>query len=102
MACLLLLYPCLEEWCFRGGLQAWLAARRWRAGPWFGISIANLLASLLFAAAHLPTRPIALAAATLLPSLLLGAVKERYGRIGPAIGLHAYFNAGLLVDGHLL
>jgi membrane protease YdiL (CAAX protease family) len=95
LCCVLLLYPCLEECCFRGGVQPWLAARRIGRGRLAGCSATNLMTSLLFVAAHVPGQPLAWAAATLLPSLLLGALRERYGRVAPAAVLHIWFNAGL-------
>jgi len=90
------LYPVLEELCFRGLLQGWLLQRLGGATH-AGISAANLITSLAFAAAHLHAQPPAWALATLLPSLVFGWVRERYGRVLPAIALHVYYNAGLML-----
>ncbi|HSV51760.1 MAG TPA: JDVT-CTERM system glutamic-type intramembrane protease [Burkholderiaceae bacterium] len=93
------LYPVLEELSFRGLLQGWLlqrlGGRHWSAS--WRISLPNLLTSLAFAAAHLPTQPIAWAAATLAPSLLFGFLRERYDSLLPPMALHIYYNAGLLL-----
>ena len=91
------LYPILEELSFRGLLQGWLLQQLagWRR-QW-GISLPNLLTSLAFSAAHLPTQSVSWAAATLLPSLLFGHLRERYDRVEPAIALHMYYNAGLIL-----
>ncbi len=81
--------PWAEELVFRAGLQA---ALRQRLGALAAIG----LASLLFAAAHVATAGpggAALGAATLLPSLLLGWLYERSGRVAPCVALHAAFNA---------
>jgi len=88
---LLLLYPVLEEVLFRGLLQGWLTAQvRGRVGP---LSHANLLTSLLFAAAHLYSHPIAWAAATFAPSLLFGYFRDRYQHLLPAVVLHVLYNS---------
>ena len=88
---LLALGAVLEELVFRGGIQAWLL-RRWPARA-LGVSAANLLASLLFAAAHLWAHPPVAALGVLPVSLVLGTAYERSGeRLGPPIALHLYFN----------
>ncbi len=91
------LYPVLEELCFRGLLQGWLLQHLGHRRVLRPVGAANLLTSLAFATAHLPSQPPAWAAATLLPSLVLGCARERYGRVLPAILLHAYYNAGLML-----
>jgi len=96
LAATVLLYPVLEELCFRGLLQGWLL-QRLGGTMHAGISAANLITSLAFAAAHLHAQPPAWAMATLLPSLVFGWVRERYGRVLPAIALHVYYNAGLML-----
>lgn len=90
------IHPLLEELCFRGLLQGWLLEHlpRLRAGP---VSAANALSSIAFAAAHLPTQAAGWAAATALPSLLLGCLRERHGSLALPIGLHAFFNASLIL-----
>ena len=93
----IVLYPVLEELSFRGLLQGWLLQRlpRWRR-PW-GISLPNLLTSLAFGAAHLPTQSVGWAAATLMPSLLFGHLRERHDSVWPPTALHIYYNAGLML-----
>jgi hypothetical protein len=97
LAATVLLYPVLEELCFRGLLQGWLLQRLGHATR-AGLSGANLITSLAFAGAHLMAQPPAWALATLLPSLVFGWVRERFGRVLPAIALHAYYNAGLMLS----
>ena len=92
-----LVMPLLEEWVFRGLLQTRLLrvtavhgqTRRW--GP---ISWANGLTTLAFVALHLPTQPLLWALAVAAPSLVLGHLRERLGNVWPAVGVHAFYNAG--------
>ncbi len=92
-----LLYPILEELSFRGLLQGWLLDRLagWRRQA--GISLPNLLTSLAFGGAHLATQSIAWSAAIVVPSLLFGYLRERYGSVLPPMALHIYYNAGLIL-----
>lgn len=89
-------HPLLEELCFRGLLQGWLLEHlpKWRARP---MSAANALSSIAFAAAHLPTQAAGWAAATVLPSLVLGCLRERHGSLALPVALHAWFNASLIL-----
>lgn len=84
--------PLVEECIFRGLLQPWLA-RTMRARIHGSISAANLLTSLLFVLAHLPSHPPPWAMAVLLPSLAFGYFRERHGHIGSAVMLHMAYNA---------
>lgn len=89
----LMLAAVLEEVIFRAGLQE--ALLRWRhtaSRRRLGLSAANLLTALLFAAAHAWTRSAWLAGATLAPALLLGWLYERRRSVWPCIALHAGFN----------
>lgn len=90
---LVLVRPVLEEVVFRGLLQGQLlrlgAARR--LGP---VSLANVLATLAFVAAHAFSQPPAWTLATLAPSLVFGHLRERFGSVWPAIVVHALYNTG--------
>jgi membrane protease YdiL (CAAX protease family) len=94
--------PLLEELVFRGLLQGRLLARTGRRlGP---VTLANGLTTLVFVALHLVAQPLAWALAVALPSLVLGHLRERLHSVWPAIGTHAFYNAGfaltaLLVQG---
>ena len=93
-AWVVLAYPLLEELAFRGALQPWLlrytSARRQVAG----ISMANVVTSVVFAAAHLFQHAPAWAAAVLIPSLAFGYVRDRFDAVAPAIVLHVFYNLG--------
>jgi membrane protease YdiL (CAAX protease family) len=91
---LVLWQPILEEFGFRGLLQGVLldqAAPRFRIGP---LTIANILASVAFGIAHLPSHPLLWVAGIFGVSLVLGYARDRSGSLYPAIALHSYFNAG--------
>jgi membrane protease YdiL (CAAX protease family) len=97
---MLLLWSTSEEIVFRGGVQtllAWMLARgaQSRSAPrrgWGVISMANLLTSVLFCAAHVLYRPAWVVLGLFPISLLLGASLERSGRLWVPVALHAYFN----------
>lgn len=85
--------PLAEEIVFRGGLQAALA-RHWSGrGPTVAAVASVVAASLGFAAAHLLVSGHPAAALTFVPSLLLGALYVRTGRVRDSAALHALFNA---------
>lgn len=92
-ASLVLVQPVLEEFVFRGVLQGQLlrltGARR--LGP---LTVANLLATIGFAAMHLIAQPPGWALAVAVPSLVFGHLRERFGSVAPAIAMHALYNAG--------
>ncbi len=96
-ASLLLVQPLLEELVFRGLLQgqalAWLQreGRAMRLGP---LTLANGLVTLAFVALHLRAQPLAWALAVAVPSLVFGHLRERFASVWPAVGLHAFYNAG--------
>jgi membrane protease YdiL (CAAX protease family) len=87
-ASLVLVQPLLEELVFRGLLQgqalAWLqrGGRPLRLGP---ITLANALVTLAFVALHLRAQPLA---------WVFGHLRERFASVWPAVGLHAFYNAG--------
>jgi uncharacterized protein len=90
----IVLQPVVEELLFRGLLQGWLAARPGWLSACCGITRANLAVSLLFAALHFIHHPPLWAVGVLLPSLLFGYFRDRYGSVYPAIALHVFYNAG--------
>jgi membrane protease YdiL (CAAX protease family) len=93
---LVLLVPILEEIVFRGGLQVFLISKRAFNKSWFGISVANIVTSIIFALMHLISQPPLWAALVFIPSLVFGWARDRYGSVIPSIILHAVYNAGFL------
>ncbi|ASJ71430.1 JDVT-CTERM system glutamic-type intramembrane protease MrtJ [Granulosicoccus antarcticus] len=88
--------PVLEEIVFRGGLQAWLLTRISMRHTWLQISLANVLASSVFAAMHLLNQPPLWAALVILPSLVFGWAWERHQTLLSPIALHILYNAGFI------
>lgn len=92
-----LLLPLLEELVLRGLLQGQLlrvtavAGQPRRIGPF---SWANALTTLVFVTLHGLTQPPLWALAVALPSLVLGHLRDRLHSVWPAIGVHAFYNAG--------
>lgn len=96
LAWLLLLGPLLEEFAFRGALQGTLLRLGFgqrRAG---GLTVANALASAAFVGFHLVMRGPFAAALVVAPSLLLGAIREQTGRVGPCVAVHGLWNGAWL------
>jgi CAAX protease family protein len=91
---LVVAWPLLEEALFRGGVQPALLRTRFGAREAWGLSTANVVTSVLFAAAHLATQAPEWAAAAFVPSLVFGHFRERYGSIVPGAALHVFYNAG--------
>lgn len=85
----LLIYPLLEEWIFRGVLLRWCDERwpRWRGWR------TNLGVSLLFGLAHAWVWPWTHAVAVVIPSLALGWLMQRYGRLSLCVAVHGALNA---------
>lgn len=94
---LVLLYPLLEEFIFRGLIQGGLRKYRPCRKSRKGISVANVLTSILFAALHLIAHPVLWAASVFVPSVLLGYFRDRYKSLIPSMVLHVGFNFGYFV-----
>jgi membrane protease YdiL (CAAX protease family) len=86
--------PCWEELLFRGVLQGGARQYAWGQWCWRGLTGANVVVSVLFMAGHWFYHPPLWACAVLLPSLLFGWMRDRYGSVYPAMVLHAFYNAG--------
>ena len=91
----IVLFPVLEEYLFRGLLQPMIAhsiSYRWRF-----ISAANLITSLIFASFHLINHLPLWAVATFFPSLVFGYAYERYRHIVAPTLIHSVYNAGFFL-----
>ena len=89
---LILFYPIVEELAFRGVIQGYLAGHM--KGQYLGglLSASNLVTSLLFVAIHFVHHPPLWAMAVMVPSLIFGYFRERFGSVIPAVLLHAFYN----------
>ncbi|ULA62950.1 MAG: membrane protein of unknown function [Nitrospira sp.] len=86
--------PIVEELLFRGCMQGVLIRRAWGRRTVIGLSTANLLTSIVFVIAHIPTHPLLWAVLTLFPSLVFGILRDRSGSVIPSIALHIFYNIG--------
>jgi len=86
--------PFCEELLFRGFLQGQLSQLAWGQRSWHSLTVANVIASLLFMLGHWWRHPPLWALTVLVPSLLLGYVRERHASIFPCVALHGCYNAG--------
>ena len=93
---LVIVYPVLEELVFRGALQGWLRSRSWGLIAWRQVTVANGLASAVFALLHLIINPVYLSVAVIIPSLIFGYFRDRYDRLAGSIVLHIFYNAGYI------
>ena len=92
-----LIYPLLEEIVFRGALQGFLIERLSgkRLPNWLGgLSLANLITSVVFAAMHLFNQSPLWAALIFFPSLVFGWAREATGGLMAPVLLHMFYNAG--------
>ena len=93
---LILVYPVLEEIVFRGALQGWLRSKSWGLRQRSGVTVANILTSIVFTAAHIVRGPILWSAGVVFPSLIFGFFRDRYGNLYAPIALHIFYNSGLI------
>lgn len=97
----LLLAPVLEELVFRGGVQEVLDRTAFgRLHVPGGVSVGNVLTSILFSAAHLMATSSWLAASIFFPSVMLGRLKQLYPSLLPAMLVHAWYNVCYLTAGN--
>ncbi len=93
--------PLVEELLFRGIIQGHVLQSIGRQKTWIGLSIPNVLTSLLFALAHLASHSLSWSLLVFVPSLCFGFVRDRFESVYPSIALHAFYNTGyfLLMGG---
>ena len=89
--------PLIEELLFRGLLQGLLLKSQSGSRQFCGITLANLICTIIFVVTHLVHQPWLWALAVFLPSLIFGYVRDRNNCVYPAVTLHVLFNAGFLV-----
>ena len=89
---LIFFYPIIEELTFRGVIQEYINQKTKQWKLFLGISIANLLTSILFVLMHFVHHDPIWAILTFFPSLVFGYFKEKYILIAPSIVLHMFYN----------
>lgn len=94
---LAVIYPLIEEWLFRGLIQARLQEHPFGGRSLLGVSLANIVTSLLFAAFHLFTHAPLWALSVMAPSLVFGWFWDRYRSIFPGTLLHCGYNLSYFV-----
>ncbi|WP_303852429.1 JDVT-CTERM system glutamic-type intramembrane protease [Seleniivibrio woodruffii] len=87
--------PVAEELFFRGLVQNWLKRRV--TSIVFGVSGANVLASALFAGVHIAGWGVEHGLMVFAPSLVIGFLYDRTGRVSFAILLHSIYNLNAAV-----
>ncbi|TCV83409.1 JDVT-CTERM system glutamic-type intramembrane protease MrtJ [Sulfurirhabdus autotrophica] len=93
--------PFLEELLFRGVVQGQFRLHNWGKEKRWGITRANLFASLLFVLVHFIYHSPLWAIAVFFPSLVFGYFRDKYGSIYAALALHVFYNAGYFLLGLL-
>jgi len=89
-----IVYPILEEIVFRGALQGWLLEKQNLRRSFAGISAANAITSLVFAAMHLFNQSLFWSLLIVIPSLVFGWAREVTSGLFAPILLHMFYNAG--------
>jgi len=90
---LIVFYPVVEEFAFRGVIQEYIATKTKQYPSLFYFTIANIVTSLLFVAMHFVHHTPMWAMLVFVPSLIFGYFKEQYRHIGASIFLHMLYNA---------
>jgi len=89
---LVLFYPLIEELSFRGVIQGYLSQRNILDRQMIGLSMANILTSVLFVLMHFVHHPPVWALLVFFPSLVFGYFKDHFSSVIPSIILHSFYN----------
>ena len=96
---LVVIAPVLEEWTFRGWLfdtlRAYFNHHDWASMAQLSvISLHNLTTSALFVGLHIAMRDVQTGLLVLLPSLVLGLLRDRGVSLVSLMGIHGLWNFG--------
>ena len=95
------LYPIIEEITFRGVIQGWFLRYQLFKKSFFGLTIANIVTSLLFSLIHIVYHKLVWAMLIFFPSLVFGYFRDRSKDIKLSIILHIFYNFSFLsIVGH--
>lgn len=89
--------PMVEELLFRGVVQGQLRNKSWARREVAGMSLANIVTSILFTLAHFIHHVPAWTALVMIPSLVFGYFRDRHAQVYPALILHAAYNGFYLL-----
>ena len=92
---ILLIFPVLEEIVFRGLIQDYISIKLSTWDEYLGITSANWVTTLLFCLAHLVTRSFIVALLVIVPSLVLGSLRDKGFSIKALAAIHVYWNGGV-------
>ena len=92
---ILLLFPVLEEIVFRGLIHDYIYLKLSTWDKYLGITSANWLTTLLFCLTHLVTRSLIVALLVIVPSLVLGSLRDKGFSIKALAAIHVYWNGGV-------
>ena len=102
---LIIWQPLVEELLFRGIIQGQFSKRDWGRCSWLGISSANAVTSIMFAAVHMINSAPLFALAVIAPSLVFGYFRDYCNSVYPSIIIHSAYNAmvfaGLILYGNM-
>jgi membrane protease YdiL (CAAX protease family) len=90
---LIVFYPVVEEFAFRGVIQEYIASKTKQYPSFFYLTVANIVTSVLFVLMHFIHHTPLWAMLVFIPSLIFGYFKEQYRHIGASIFLHMFYNA---------
>ncbi len=91
----MLLVPIIEECIFRGIIQPFINSKL--SKYLLGISVGNIVASMIFSLMHLFTASVAISVLMFIPSIFLGYLRDKSGSIIPSIFTHAIFNVNVFI-----
>jgi membrane protease YdiL (CAAX protease family) len=95
---LVVIAPVLEEWTFRGWLfdtlRAYFERHDWASMAHSVVSLHNLATSGLFVGLHIVMRDVQTGLLVLLPSLVLGLLRDRRVSLMSLMGIHGLWNFG--------
>ena len=92
---ILLIFPVLEEIVFRGLIQDYISVKLSTWDIYLGITSANWVTTLLFCLTHLVTRSFIVALLVIVPSLVLGSLRDKGFSIKALAAIHVYWNGGV-------
>lgn len=94
---IIVVYPILEEIVFRGALQGFLRERKIMLRAICGVTLANVLTSIVFTSLHFLNHSPLWAALVFVPSLVFGWARDRFDNLLPPTLLHIFYNAGFML-----